>query len=156
MKDWQSYFMARVAIDPVTSCWVWQRMLMPNGYGQMGYKSRGSMLAHRAAYEVFVGPLIEGLMVCHTCDNPRCVNPAHLVQATAQWNAQDMKAKQRGNYANACKGSQVKHLAKMTEASVLELRSLEGQLSNKQLAEKYGITVAVVGKILRRKTWKHI
>ena len=156
MKDWQTYFMERVRIDAQTGCWVWQRGLMQNGYGQMQYKGRNSMLAHRAAYEVFVGPLVKGLYVCHTCDNPACVNPAHLVQASAQWNAQDMVAKQRGNYANCCKGSQVKHLAKLTEAQVLELRSLASSLSQKQLAEKFGITVAVVSKIIRRKTWKHI
>ena len=148
--------MQRVLVDAQTGCWVWQRGLMQNGYGQMQYKGRSSMLAHRAAYDVFVGPLVEGLYVCHTCDNPACVNPAHLVQASAQWNAQDMKAKQRGNYANCCKGTQVKHLAKLSEEQVQKIRALGGYYTQAELAIMFGVTSPVINKVLNRKTWKHI
>lgn len=72
----------------------------PKGWGkQLGYymfKMEGvQYYVHRFAWEVFNGPIPEGMQVCHTCDNPACVNPKHLVLATAKQNTHDMIAKGR-------------------------------------------------------------
>lgn len=63
-------------------CWHWQGSLH-NGYGKFGNSDRaGSYLAHRVVYEHLVGPVPAGHDLHHTCENKRCVNPAHLVPLT--------------------------------------------------------------------------
>ena len=154
IKDWLQYFKDRS--DPnENGCWIWQGSKKLNGYGQMGYKTRSSECAHRVAYWELVGPLPAGQVVRHTCDNPACVNPMHLLAGTYADNSQDMRARGRANYANACKGSAVKHLAKLNETLVLEIRQCVG-IPQKILAQTYGVTPAVIGKVLARKTWRHV
>lgn len=89
-------------IDERTGCWVWQRATNKGGYGLTSVG--GSIcLAHRRAYEQAYGPIPEGLLVCHTCDNPPCVNPAHLFVGTDKDNAADRDAKGRTQRYNAKK-----------------------------------------------------
>ena len=76
-------------------CWPWLGYLDRAGYGTFHYRRR-ALYAHRAMLEFTNGLIMPGLQVAHTCDQPSCVNPAHLV-ITDQWgNQQDMKAKGRG------------------------------------------------------------
>ena len=77
-----------------SGCVEWQ-LSRPSGlYGQI--KFEGKMLkTHRVAWELANGPIPEGLMVCHTCDNPPCCNPAHLFLGSASDNMQDMVSKGR-------------------------------------------------------------
>lgn len=64
-----------------TGCWEWPKFLDVNGYGRLRYD--GQMFKpHRAAYEVFVGPIPAGLEIDHLCRNPACVNPRHLEPVT--------------------------------------------------------------------------
>lgn len=74
-------------LDQETGCWNWRRYVLPNGYGKVAVGSKGvHKLAHRAAYECFVGPIPPGLQIDHLCRNRRCVNPAHLEAVTAREN----------------------------------------------------------------------
>lgn len=75
-------FRARYVQNDETGCWEWQRNLMKNGYGRFCLYADGSVLAHRFAYEHFVGPIPEGMHVDHLCRNRRCVNPDHLEAVT--------------------------------------------------------------------------
>lgn len=80
------------------NCWLWTRSRDKNGYGKFQYPSPSGQVhvrAHRWAYEHFVGPIPDGMQVCHTCDNPPCVNPAHLWLGTNQDNDQDKRNKGR-------------------------------------------------------------
>jgi len=68
----------------------------PQGYGCLGFNNK-SYQAHRLAWELTNGPIPEGFVVCHRCDNPPCINPAHLFLGTQRENIIDMYAKGRGN-----------------------------------------------------------
>jgi hypothetical protein len=86
--------------DPKTDCVLWTGHRDPGGYGRMNLPgtTRG---AHRVAWEVAHGPIPEGMLVLHTCDNPRCCNPAHLKLGTHAENMRDKAERRRGKGAKA-------------------------------------------------------
>ncbi len=88
-----------VVVSESTGCWEWTRYTNPQGSGRMGGGvGRGLIYTHRASYETYVGPIPEGMLVCHHCDNPPCCNPAHLFIGTYRDNANDCEAKGRNRH----------------------------------------------------------
>lgn len=88
-------FEAKVQITP--GCWIWKAWTRGNGYGGMNDDGR-FLMAHRVSYELYVGPIPDGLIIMHKCDNPRCVNPDHLRPGTLSENTLD--AIQKGRWVN--------------------------------------------------------
>ncbi len=94
-------FNARV--NPVGSgCWLWTGARRRRGYGSIYSAEIGSeLIASRVALTIAKGPIPDGLEACHTCDNPPCVNPAHLFAGTRGDNLRDMVAKGRHRRPNS-------------------------------------------------------
>lgn len=138
---------AKIAIGASDECWLWTGSLDTGGYPQIWSGPKGVMrLAHRAVYELSVGPIDDGLDVCHTCDVPRCCNPAHLFLGTATDNAVDMCMKGR----NVILRGERNPNAKLTDAQIAEIRSS----TDKQalIAARFGIRQGSVSNIVRGKS----
>lgn len=93
-------------IEPIpegSGCWEWTGARNNMGYGQIGTTSCRHMLAHRFSWELHNGPIGPGLLVLHRCDNPACVNPAHLFLGTHRENAKDAVVKGRWYHGGAPK-----------------------------------------------------
>jgi len=88
--------------DCSRNCWLWLRSKTKRGYGKITLDGK-TLYVHRVVWEALHGEIPKGMKILHHCDNPSCVNPAHLFQGTQKDNMQDMLAKGRGNKASGDK-----------------------------------------------------
>jgi hypothetical protein len=121
------------------------------GYG-MFYANGKTYKAHRVAYYL-AKDNPTGLCVCHSCDNPSCVNPVHLFLGTIQDNNKDRHTK--GRSKNKSTPGEAHTMAKLSNEDVLYIRSSLDCLQ-KDLASRYRVAVPTISNIQNRKTWKHL
>lgn len=81
-------------VKKTNGCWEWQASLHPRGYGRFQLKNK-TVRAHRISYFLQHNKISSKKVICHSCDNPKCVNPAHLWEGTAKENTEDMIIKGR-------------------------------------------------------------
>jgi HNH endonuclease len=170
-KTPEQRFWSCVEIGRNTDCWPWSAGSDKDGYGKTYYNSR-SMRAHRVSWETHCGDIPEGMLICHKCDNPKCVNPAHLFVGTPRDNTRDMIMKGRRVLSHGYPGigSHLKRWrkehpgafsgcngpnAKLTDADVGEIRRLlaSRDTSKGQIGRLFGISRTHVTRIERFEAW---
>lgn len=147
-------FDSRYTAQPDGGCWLWNGTKKRAGYGVIVVGGRGPRrhyLAHRVSWERAFGAIPSGKVVCHKCDQPSCVNPAHLFLGTSADNVSDMVRK--GRHA---KGEH-HGCAKVSEADVREIRSLHsGGMSQLGIARQFGISNSTIHLIVKGRLWAHV
>lgn len=128
-------------------CIEWVRSVVC-GYGQVKFAGKITA-AHRFVYQSIHGPIDASLLVCHRCDNPKCVNPDHLFLGTHQDNSDDMWQKGRGPSRRGIRNPKVK----LTPQQVEEIRRIGHSQPYRETAKKYGVTPESISNVVRQKTW---
>jgi HNH endonuclease len=134
------------------ACWEYFGLQSTNGYGRFKIGKK-NIRAHRYSYELHKGPIPDGLVVRHTCDNKLCVNPAHLLVGTQADNMQDMVTRKRGGKSQGSSHA----YAKLSESDIPVIRALvDSGKSLSAVSRLYGVGVCAISNIAKRKSWKHI
>lgn len=154
-------------IDATGECWVWHGAGADHkGRGKVSVNGRPT-LAHRAFWEVWIGPIPTGKMLCHHCDTPGCVRPDHIYIGTHADNMRDMKERRRyfaardpircsaagrkSGLANNWASGERNPKAKLTADMVSAIRSDPG--SPRQVARRYGLHRTTVQRIRKGALW---
>lgn len=143
-------------VDKSSDCWIWtgyrnKRM----GYGRIGAGGEGGklLMAHRLAWELHFGPIPENMIVMHKCDNPPCVNPAHLRLGTVWDNNQDRDAKNRNRHLTGEESASSKLTEDQVRAIMARLEKGETTIS---IAKDFPVKRKAIGSIKNGNAWSHI
>jgi hypothetical protein len=141
------------------NCWIWNGNKDRQGYGIVRARPR-LYRAPRVAWVIANGLEIpEGMMVCHRCDNPSCVNPSHLFLGSNDENIHDKVGKNRQSHARNTGSKGEKHpRARLSEKDVMEIRAKYQPflVTAKMLAKEFDISEREIRSIIYRENWSHI
>lgn len=146
-------FWAHVSAGPPDTCWEWMAGLDARGYGQLRGSTK-TLKAHRVAYEKAVGPIPEGLLIRHSCHNPKCCNPGHLATGTSKDNHDDMVAAGRHFIPEPPRGEG--HSSSKLTAQDVKIIRASCHKTLGELARQYNVTKQAICSIQKRRTWKHV
>lgn len=144
-------FYAKVLLPDKSGCMEWIGA-KSKGYGN--FMSNGRVQkAHRVSYRLFYGDFDESLSVCHSCDNPACINPSHLFLGTHAENMRDMREKNRNKYPKTV--GELNGQAKLSIRSIRMIRQFLCQgISGIELSKAYKISTAQISRIKTNKKWR--
>lgn len=134
-------------------CWIWTAHLSINGYPRFRLNKK-TLEGHRLSYFIFKDNIFpDKNYICHTCDNPSCVNPEHLFAGTNQDNMTD-----RNNKNRQWKPIGSKHpRALIDEEDVKEIKKLlKCGMTHKNIAKKFNVKISLISDISCKRTWIHV
>lgn len=145
--------------EPNTGCWLWEHTLSHKNYASITdprkpirYLESDKLVVSRLVCEAMHGNLPPDLVARHTCDNPPCVNPSHLIPGTKKDNTQDSLV--RGRYR--VMAGEAHGRAKLSDVKVVAILSREFQGTEKDEAAYYGVNTTILSGIRQGKLWKHL
>ena len=141
-----------IQVKKTNTCWIWTGSCFSNGYGRF-HKSGKALKAHRFSYSITKGDIPAGKSICHQCDNPKCVRPAHLFAGTPFENMQDMIRKGRARRVNG-----ERHGGhRLTVLDVLEIRKRHARGATATLlGVVFGVSNSQIGHIVKKRRWKNL
>ncbi|QDH94161.1 hypothetical protein Ro103_43 [Escherichia phage vB_EcoP-Ro103C3lw] len=139
--------LARLSKVTYTGCIEFTGKLDSNGYGRV-MVDRNRHLVHRLSYQIHKGPIPDGMVVMHSCDNRGCINPEHLSVGTQRDNMQDKMTKGRQS-----RGARLRK-SSLTDLDIMAIRS--SLSSTSELSDRYSVSRVTIRNIQRRKTWQHV
>jgi len=139
-------------VNKTDSCWWWIGGKDKNGYGMFRGEVGATMFtrAHRFSYAFHTGDLLVGMVAMHSCDNPSCVNPAHLSSGTNADNQRDKMAKGRHRGGKGERHGGVLLTESQAQAILTDPRPYT------ELAAEYGVAPSTIGSIKQRVSWKEL
>lgn len=147
----REYIEARCVPVPFTGCWMWLLSIGTHGYGQAYTTDKRVTTAHRVSFMAFKGPIPDGLLVQHSCDNKWCVNPDHLSLGTDKTNSDDKHRKGRANLESRVFRNTRRSLS-ITQ--VVDIRS--SRESVLVLAAKHGVSEDVVRNVRANRSYRKL
>jgi hypothetical protein len=156
-RTWQQDIPARFweKVNKGESCWLWTASVNSGGYGTFRFHGK-TRLAPVVAWELTYGPVPAERYICHRCDTPRCVNPAHLWLGTLADNNADMVAKGRSPVIGKKGSANIN--ARLSDAEIHDIKSRphSGWGHSARLAAEFGVSPATIGHILTGRSWTHV
>jgi hypothetical protein len=146
-------FWAKVDMRGPNECWPWLGGIKENGRGNfsIGHKN---WQAHRMMWTLIKGPIPDGMLVCHHCDNGKCVNPDHLFLGTYQDNSDDMMRKGRKRTLRG--DDDPKSILTSDQVEEIRAKYVPRIYSQFKLAKEYGVSRSNIENILHGLIWKHL
>lgn len=153
-SSFEELFWSKVDKRTKEECWLWTRGCDMCGYGKVSKEGKARK-AHRIAYELTNGAIPEGMIICHKCDNPPCVNPNHLFLGTDADNRRDSAQKGRGYIPNRL--GENNHMTNLTSSQVREIKKmLAAGIKTRIIAEEFSIAIRTVSGIRTGTNWSHV
>ena len=151
--DVSNRFWSKVDKKGIDDCWEWQAGIKSTGRGNFSI-GRKTIQAHRMAWMLTFGEIPKGMLICHHCDNGKCVNPNHLFLGTYKDNVKDMYEKGRDNVLYGEQDPK----SILTEKQVIDIKTrwIPYKYSQQKLANEYGVARTTIQSIVGNKNWKHI
>lgn len=156
--DAECAFWFRVEIGRPEDCWLWTGTRDADGYGHFPINRR-TVRASRYSLSRVIGRIPRGQLACHHCDNPPCVNPAHLFAGSVKDNADDMVRKGRGKWfaLPSPPRGEANMNARNTEADIMAIRAeYAAGRTMYSIAKERGMCRDTVRQIVQRRTWRHV
>lgn len=153
VKNFEDIFFARVDARNDDECWEWQGCKYKSGHGRVSLGGQVSLLAHRVMWSLHnKQDTPSTLLVRHSCDNSKCVNPHHLITGTYQDNAND--AVERGRSKINKRRGENHYRARLSTSDVLDIRQqFQDGVPRQRIADKYKIHLASVYYICCKGGW---
>ena len=140
----------KIVPEPMSGCWLWIAAQDPKGYGRVGRKRWGEGMAHRLVAGLLRRPVPPNLNLCHHCDTPACVNPAHTFEGTDLDNVRDCIRK--GRFSKPF--GEATWEARLTDEDVIAIRKSDD--TGAALARKYGVGLSTITFARSGRNWSHL